>query len=140
MEENPAAPLSFFQRLTTQKKIVFAGAGLLIGVAYIALNIGIWTYARTSGKAAQTVANKNGSAPAGEESLQPEGQIATPPPTGGPTPTPTPRPIGPGQYACSPIGTCKDYADDVRKEKCTVTYADSLCLDQCADPTKQCKN
>jgi len=138
MEENPAAPLSFFQRLTTQKKIVFAGAGIFIGIAYIALNIGMWRLGGNSQQGAQTVANKNGSAPAGEEptAIRPIGPSATPLPT----PTPTPRPTGPGQYACSPIGTCKDYSDEVRKEKCTVTYADSLCLDQCADTTKQCKN
>ncbi len=56
-----------------------------------------------------------------------------------PTPTPTPRPTGPGQYACDPVGQCKIYSDDVRVEKCPVTYADLHCLDQCGDTTKRCK-
>ena len=56
-----------------------------------------------------------------------------------PTPTPTPRPIGPGTYACDPVGQCKIYSDDVRKEKCTVTYADLHCLDRCTDAVKRCK-
>ena len=56
-----------------------------------------------------------------------------------PTPTTTPRPTGPGTYACDPVGQCKIYSDDVRKEKCTVTYADLHCLDRCGDATKRCK-
>lgn len=54
------------------------------------------------------------------------------------TPTPTPRPTGPGKFACSPEGVCNLYSDEVRKTYCTQTYADALCLDQCADPTKRC--
>lgn len=56
-----------------------------------------------------------------------------------PTPTPTPRPSGPGAYACDPYGQCNLYSDAMRKQYCSVTYADSLCLDQCGEKTKQCK-
>lgn len=55
-----------------------------------------------------------------------------------PSPTPTPRPTGPGAYACDPYGQCNLYSDEMRKQYCTVTFADSLCLDQCADTTKRC--
>lgn len=55
-----------------------------------------------------------------------------------PTPTPTPRPKGPGDYACSPEGVCNLYGEEQRKEFCTQTYADSLCLDECGDKEKQC--
>lgn len=52
----------------------------------------------------------------------------------------TPAPLqGPGKYACSALGGCKDWADAERNENCTVTYADSKCLGQCEDVTKRCK-
>jgi hypothetical protein len=55
------------------------------------------------------------------------------------SPTPTPRPTGPGDYACDPYGVCNKYSEEARKQFCTVTFADSLCLDQCGDKTKQCQ-
>lgn len=55
-----------------------------------------------------------------------------------PTTTPTPRPTGPGNYACSPEGVCNLYSDEMRTQYCRKTYADPLCLDQCADPAKRC--
>lgn len=55
-----------------------------------------------------------------------------------PTPTPTPRPTGPGTYACDPYGQCNLYSDEMRKQYCSITFADSLCLDQCGEKTKQC--
>lgn len=54
------------------------------------------------------------------------------------TPTPTPRPTGPGVYACSPEGVCNLYSDEMRRQYCAKTYADPLCLDQCADRANQC--
>ena len=54
------------------------------------------------------------------------------------TPTPTTRPTGPGQYACSALGSCKDWDLQIQKENCTVTFADRNCLDQCSDTTKRC--
>lgn len=55
-----------------------------------------------------------------------------------PSPTPLPRPTGPGVYACDPYGQCNLYSDAMRKQYCTITFADSLCLDQCGEKTKQC--
>lgn len=55
-----------------------------------------------------------------------------------PTPTPTPRPTGPGDYACDPYGQCNLYSNEMRKQYCNVTFADSLCLSQCGEKTKQC--
>lgn len=55
-----------------------------------------------------------------------------------PTPTPTPRPTGPGPFACSPDGTCNNYGETMRKQQCLVTFADSLCLDNCDDTSKRC--
>ncbi|HCX25388.1 TPA: hypothetical protein DHT69_00875 [Candidatus Collierbacteria bacterium] len=55
------------------------------------------------------------------------------------TPTPTARLTGPGQYACSALGGCKDWDPQILKENCTVTFADRNCLDQCSDTTKRCK-
>lgn len=59
-------------------------------------------------------------------------------PTTIPTATPTPRPTGPGNYACSPDGACNSYSNEMRKQYCTITYADNLCLDQCKDKSKTC--
>lgn len=53
--------------------------------------------------------------------------------------TPTPRPTGPGPYACSIGGDCKHWNEQIQKENCTTTFADSNCLDQCTDTTKRCK-
>jgi len=125
MEKYTAYVLSLLSYLKAHKKPVLIGAGILFGITYITLNIGIWTFAKNFQKRAQPVASAS---------------FPTPSPTLGPTPTPTPRLTGPGQYACSPIGTCKDYSDEVRKASCTVTYADKFCLDQCKDAAKQCKN
>jgi hypothetical protein len=124
MEKYTAYFLSLLTTLKAHKKPVLIGAGILIGITYITLNIGIWMYAKNSQKKVKPVTSA----------------FPTASPTAGPTPTPTPRPTGPGQYACSPIGTCKDYSDEVRKASCTATYADMFCLDQCKDTTKQCKN
>jgi len=117
--EEPSVPSTVFWK----NKTFLIVAGVVLVVVYFFLNISIWMYAKGAKKAAQT---------------EVETEIAVPP---SPIPpTPTPRPTGPGPYACSIIGMCKLYDDTVRKENCTVTYADPLCLDQCADPTKQCKN
>lgn len=57
-----------------------------------------------------------------------------------PSPTPTPTPIqGPGQYACDPEGTCKNYSDNVRKAKCQETFADPGCLERCGNVSIRCK-
>lgn len=58
--------------------------------------------------------------------------------TSSPSPTPTPRPTGPGEYACSPEGDCNVYSNEMRRQYCTQTYADSRCLDQCGDKNKLC--
>lgn len=63
---------------------------------------------------------------------------SSPPQRPTPTPTPTPRPTGPGDYACDPYGQCNLYSNEMRKQYCTVTFADSLCLDSCGEKTKQC--
>lgn len=55
------------------------------------------------------------------------------------TPTPTPPPQGPGQYACSAWGDCKEWDSQIQKVNCTVTYADRYCLNQCGDVSKRCK-
>ena len=52
---------------------------------------------------------------------------------------PTSRPTGPGQYACSIGGDCKDWDPNIRALNCTVSFSDRLCLDQCGDITKRCK-
>ncbi len=56
-----------------------------------------------------------------------------------PTPTPTPRPTGPGQYACSAAGDCKDWDAQIQKANCTITFADNQCLDKCGDRAVRCK-
>ncbi|HCM82327.1 MAG: hypothetical protein UV63_C0010G0006 [Microgenomates group bacterium GW2011_GWC1_43_11] len=139
MEQYPAVSPSLFRTLTAQKKMVLVGAGILIFFAYVGLNIGIWRYARNSGKAAQTVAQENGGA-AGDENAGPPpagGLTPTITPTPRSTPTPTPRPTGPGPYACDPLGICNHYGDAQRKE-CPKTYADDHCLDECSDIKVQC--
>ena len=62
----------------------------------------------------------------------------TPSPTSTPAPSPTPL-QGPGTYACDPLGICGDYSEEMRKDNCTVTYADRNCLHACADPVNRCK-
>lgn len=59
--------------------------------------------------------------------------------TSTPSPTPTPRPTGPGKFACDPLGNCNVYSDEMRRQYCATTYADSRCLDQCGDKENQCK-
>lgn len=58
------------------------------------------------------------------------------------TPNPTksqPGPTGPGQYACSINGDCKDWDLKIEKENCTVTFADRSCENKCNDTSIRCK-
>ena len=133
MEENPAVSPSFFQKLTGQKRMVIVGAGIVIALAYIGINIGIWTYASNSKKAAQTVSNNKSIVPENKQN----GLPAAVPSTRGLTPTPAPRPTGPGPYACDPIGICNHYGD-AQGKSCPKTYADNHCLDECGFKEVQC--
>ena len=123
MEEQTAGSLSMFQKVLREKKTVFIVAGICIFISYIAINIGIWTYAKKSGKSAQTVAEKI--------FIQPIGPSSTP------TPTPTPRLTGPGPYACDPLGLCNNYKD-AKGAGCPKTYADSGCLGECGNTAVRC--
>lgn len=117
---------------------------LLIGLAVVFVTLyitgNIWFYFYVTGK----IFTNTGSTRKTKQGIG--NQTTTTSSAGGnsfqetaPTPTPTPRPTGPGSYACDPVGQCKLYSDAVRKEKCTVTYADLLCLDRCGDTAKRCK-
>lgn len=56
------------------------------------------------------------------------------------TSTPTPTPLqGSGNYACSALGSCKNWDPQILKENCTVSFADPNCLNQCSDTSKRCK-
>lgn len=114
---------------------------------YIAFNVWIFFFATSGGLKTNPVTTitenikrfgglRSLTAPS-EPTDSREAKSATPErPT--PTPTPTPRPTGPGDYACDPYGQCNLYSDEMRKQYCTKTFADSLCLDQCGEKTKQC--
>lgn len=112
---------------THPRKVAIVAAAVIV---YAALNVWVFRYA-TSGRVASPMeAIKSGGFPsAAPKALETK-------PTA--TPTPTPRLTGPGTYACSPEGVCNLYSDQMRKDYCTQTYADALCLDQCADPAKRC--
>lgn len=121
------------------------GVIVTVGVLLYA-TFNVWVYQYSSGNAPspkalwQTVTKSTTSFP-GLTGLNPvKKQGSTLPESSSPPPTltPTPRPTGPGSYACSPEGTCNLYGDAVRTQYCTKTYADSLCLDQCKDKSKQC--
>jgi len=62
----------------------------------------------------------------------------TPSPSSSPTPTPTPSqtPLA-GNYACDPQGICNYYSDPIAAN-CPVTFANSTCNYQCADPNNRC--
>ena len=52
--------------------------------------------------------------------------------------TPTTAPLlGPGQYACDPLGICNSYQDAIGRG-CPKTYADPYCLGACGDTTVRC--
>ena len=108
-----------------KKKLFLIGLAVVGVAAYAFLNVWVFRYATSSRKPEGTKTDKS-SAPQARE----QKPIATP--------TPTPRPTGPGVYACSPEAACNLYSDTMREQYCTTTYADSLCLDQCADKAKQC--
>ncbi|MEK9143029.1 MAG: hypothetical protein AAB481_00145 [Patescibacteria group bacterium] len=137
--ETPA-PTSF----TRRHKLLF-GVIVTVGILlYAAFNVWVYQYS-TSGKGSSSpaVIRQAVTSPGAGfnvlkgNSLPKQGVTFTGTPAA--TPTPTPRPAGPGQYACSPEGTCNVYSDGTRKQYCTTTYADNRCLDQCGDKEKQCK-
>lgn len=129
-------------RFPRRHRLLF-GLVVTIGVlVYAAFNVWVYQYSK-SGKATspsalwQTItASRAGFGVLKGDSLSNSSPAPTPSPS--PTPTPTPRPTGPGEYACDPYGVCNRYGDAARLEFCPVTYADSLCLDQCGDKEKQC--
>lgn len=135
MEEHPADVSSSIRTLPPKKKSMLIGGGILFVIVYAAVNVMLWRYARMNRQPDQNVViengapQKDGSAPISLRTVLPTT-----------TPTPTPRPTGPGRYACSTLGTCKDFADAIRSTKCSITFADDHCLDQCTDVTKRCKN
>lgn len=107
-------------------RVVLIALAVIVGILYLLGNV--WLYFRTT-KNPQTNIR-----PSINQAVEPEVQSRPVP-----TPTPTPRPTGPGPYACAFEGACNIYSDEVRVQKCTVTYADSYCLDKCGDPAKRCK-
>ncbi|MEK7141013.1 MAG: hypothetical protein AAB800_00535 [Patescibacteria group bacterium] len=114
-------------------KILFGFIATIGVLIYAAFNLWFYRYS-TSGKApspkAVWQALKDDTPPR-------RGVIFTETVT--PASTPTPRPTGPGQYACSQEGVCNVYSDAARTQYCTVTFADSRCLDQCGTKENQCK-
>ncbi len=112
-----------FLQTHPKKAALIAGAVIL----YAVLNVWVFRIA-TSGRSVLPIRINT------DKSTSPQAKEQKPVAT----PTPTPRPTGPGVYACSPEAACNLYSDTMRKQYCTTTYADSLCLDQCGDKTKQC--
>ncbi|GEM_PF-3368601 len=125
------------------------GKALLVGFVatlYIAFNIWIFFFSKSGGLKTNLVGNvtermksfgrlrETPSAPLGTS----QSPKSSSPQRPTPTPTPTPRPTGPGDYACDPYGQCNLYSDEMRKQYCTKTFADSLCLNQCGEKTTQC--
>lgn len=69
--------------------------------------------------------------------------VGSPSPSIGPSvsPPPTPTPLAfippPGTWACTPAGLCNNYSDAMRVF-CTTTFADTNCLNMCANDTYRC--
>jgi len=141
MEENTIPPAPDIQEFIRTHKRSLIIVGFSLFAFYVGLNVFVWGIARKTAKQQVQFTDNNMESILKNAHMESPDQLVDSMPETLPTftPTPTPRPTGPGPHACSSIGTCKLYADDVRKEKCTQTYADDLCLDQCADSVKQCK-
>lgn len=123
---------------------VHPGKALLVTIAavlYIGFNIWVFYFSKSGGlktNPAATITEKIKSFGGLRLDKSPKSSLPKSPAAPLPSPTPTPRPTGPGVYACDPYGQCNLYSDEMRKQYCTVTFADSLCLDQCGEKTKQC--
>lgn len=107
----------------------------VLGGLYIAFNVWIFFFAKSGGLKTNPVTTITEKIKSLGTSQSPKSSTPERPTH---SPTPTPRPTGPGDYACDPYGQCNLYSDEMRKQYCTVTFADSLCLDQCGEKTKQC--
>lgn len=106
----------------------------IVAILYVVFNVWFFFAAKSGGSKTNPVTNvtekiKNFGSPK-DSSLEH--------PTAPTTPTPTSK-TGPGPHGCDPYGVCNLYQPDLLKEACTVTFADSLCLDKCSDPAKRCK-
>lgn len=111
------------------------GKALLVAIAailYIAFNVWFYFFTTSGGLKTNPVGTYKGL------TLPKQGETFSKPKALTPSPTSTPRPTGPGDYACDPYGQCNLYSDAMRSQYCTRTFADSLCLDQCGEKTKQC--
>ncbi|MBI3955788.1 hypothetical protein HY339_00875 [Candidatus Gottesmanbacteria bacterium] len=113
-----------------RRRIALVILAVVAGILYLAGNV--WLFLRVR-KPQPTVP-----VPAAIRRFYEQEKKSADTPTPMATPTPTPRPTGPGKYACSAEGDCNLYSDEARRQYCTTTYADSLCLDQCADPATRC--